>query len=197
MNPLETGRKYDKIAVWWQEQHQNSEYGLKSFERALKFVVNKNTCLDVGCGSGGRFLCKLESEKFYITGIDVSEKMIELAKTNHPGQNFINDDICKWNSKDKYDFIFAWDSIFHLPLDSHEKVISKLCDYLNKDGILLYTFGNAEGEHTDTWHQDQFYYSSIGISKNIQLIIENGLVPLHLEVDQFPERHVVLIGKKL
>lgn len=197
MNPLETGRKYDKIAEWWQDQHQTSEYGLKSFGRALKFVENRNSCLDVGCGAGGRFLRKLESEKFKITGIDVSEKMIELAKINHPGQNFINDDICNWNSDEKYDFIFAWDSIFHLPLDSHEKVISKLCSCLNKDGIFFYTFGNDEGEHTDTWHQDQFYYSSIGISKNIQLIIENGLIPLHLELDQFPERHVVLIGKKL
>lgn len=196
MNPIETGKKYDKIAEWWHEQHKDSDYGMKSFDRAFQFVENRNSCLDVGCGAGGRFLKKLESEKFKITGIDVSEKMIRLAKINHPGQIFIKDDICNWSSKEKYDFIFAWDSIFHLPFKSHPKVISKLCDYLNKGGILLYTFGNSVGEHTDTWHQDHFYYSSIGISKNIQLIIENGLTPLHLELDQFPERHVVLIGKK-
>lgn len=75
-------------------------------------------------------------------------------------------------------------------------VISKLCRFLAKGGILLYTFGNTQGEHTDHWHNDTFYYSSIGINENMQLLINNGLSILHLELDQYPENHVYIIATK-
>jgi hypothetical protein len=75
-------------------------------------------------------------------------------------------------------------------------VVTKLCKLLAKGGVLIYTFGNAEGEHTDQWHNDTFYYSSIGISENMQLLINNGLSILHLELDQYPEKHVYTIATK-
>ncbi len=75
-------------------------------------------------------------------------------------------------------------------------VVAKLCQFLAKGGILIYTFGNAQGEHTDQWHNDAFYYSSIGINENMQLLINNGLSILHLELDQYPEKHVYAIVTK-
>ena len=76
-----------------------------------------------------------------------------------------------------------------------EPVVSKLCQFLAKDGILIYTFGNDEGEHTDQWRNDTFYYSSIGIKNNIQLLINSGMTILHLELDQCPENHIYVIAK--
>lgn len=72
----------------------------------------------------------------------------------------------------------------------HKPVISKLCQLLTKGGILIYTCGNARGEHTAEWRNDSFYYSSIGINENMQLLINNGLTILHLELDQYPERNM-------
>jgi len=53
------------------------------------------------------------------------------------------------------------------------------------------------GEHTDQWHNDTFYYSSIGINDNIQVLMDNGLSIMHLELDQYPLKHVYVIAKKL
>jgi hypothetical protein len=79
----------------------------------------------------------------------------------------------------------------------HKPVIDKLCDMLQKDGLLMYTFGNAIGEHSSEWLNDTFYYSSIGINENLQLLLNKGLTILHVELDQDPERHVFVIAKML
>lgn len=198
MKPSILGKKYDKIAQWWQNEHDDSNYGVKQFEKAINFKSNGGKALDVGCGAGGRFIRILEDKKFSVTGIDVSEEMIKLASSNHPEHRFIHEDICTWKTAEKFDFIFAWDSIFHLPLEMQKPVVSKLCNFLAKGGVLMYTFGNDYGEHTDQWHDDTFYYSTIGINENVRLLSDNGLTLLHLELDQYPsKKHVYTIASKI
>ena len=197
MTPNEIGLKYNKIAQWWHERHHESSYGLVQLKKALGFVKRGKTALDIGCGAGGRFIRVLDAEGFVVTGLDVSSSMIKIAEKNHhlPHQ-FIHQDICTWETEDQFDLMIAWDSIFHLPFEEHEKVISKCCRLLNRQGVLMYTFGHDYGEHTDTWHEDTFYYSSIGINNNIRCLIQHGLTILHVELDQFPENHVYVIAIK-
>lgn len=196
MDPSLLGTKYDKIAKWWHDQHVDSSYGVRQFERAIAFSSSGVKALDVGCGAGGRFIRILQHKGYTFTGLDVSKEMVKLASANHPEHKFVQQDICTWETEEKFDFIFAWDSIFHLPLAMQKPVVTKLCNLLAKGGILIYTFGNAEGEHTDQWRNDTFYYSSIGINENIQILINNGLSILHLELDQYPEKHVYTIATK-
>lgn len=196
MEPIVLGTKYDKIAKWWHDQHNDSSYGVDQFQRAIKFAANHGKALDVGCGTGGRFVQILQKNGFAITGIDISKEMIRLASENHPEPKFLHQDICSWEVDEKFDFIVAWDSIFHLPLAKQRPVISKMCHLLEKQGVLIYTFGDAEGEHDDQWHGDTFHYSSIGINENIKILIDNGLSVMHLELDQYPEKHVSVIATK-
>lgn len=197
MEPSELGTKYDKIARWWHDQHEQSSYGVSQFERAVGFTSSGGKALDVGCGAGGRFVRILQARGFSVTGLDVSQEMVNLASSNHPEHKFIHQDICTWETEERFEFIVAWDSIFHLPLLMQKPVVTKLCQLLAKGGVLIYTFGNDTGEITDQWHNDTFYYSSIGINENIQLLINNGLAILHLELDQHPEKHVYTIATKL
>jgi 2-polyprenyl-3-methyl-5-hydroxy-6-metoxy-1,4-benzoquinol methylase len=196
MEPSALGKKYDKIAQWWHDQHIESSYGVSQFERAIGYAASGGKALDVGCGTGGRFVRTLESNNFLVTGLDVSKEMVRLASSNHPEHRFLHQDICSWDTEEKFDFIVAWDSIFHLPLVMQKPVVAKLCQFLAKGGVLIYTFGNAEGEHTDQWHNDTFYYSSIGINENMKLLMNSGLSILHLELDQYPEKHVYTIATK-
>lgn len=197
MAPQLLAKKYDKIAAWWHEQHVDSQYGVKAFERALRFCSTPGKALDVGCGAGGRFIRRLQDRGFAVTGIDISPAMIRLARAAHPEQAFFLHDICTWQTDQRYDFIIAWDSIFHLPLAMHEPVVAKLCNFLSPGGILLYTFGDAEGEHSDEWRGELFSYSSIGITGNLTVLAENGITCKHLELDQWPQNHVYVIGQKL
>ena len=196
MEPSVLGTKYDKIARWWNDRHFNSDYGVKQFQKALNFAPKTGKALDVGCGAGGRFIRLLQNHGFRITGIDVSREMIKLAKQNHRNETFHVQDICTWETDQKFEFIVAWDSIFHLPFVSQEPVVTKLCNLLTKDGVLIYTFGDAYGENDDQWHNDTFHYSSIGINGNLEVMAKNSVTCKHLELDQWPYNHVFVIGVK-
>jgi len=194
MNPSELGRKYDKIAGWWHERHDRSTYGMSQLERALGFCPAGRQALDVGCGCGGRMIRRLQQAGFAVTGIDVSAEMLRIARRNHPDATFEQQDITDWHSERGFDLIVAWDSIFHLPLAQQRPVLDKLAGQLAAGGILLYSFGDAFGEHTDRWHDDDFYYSSIGIDGNLNALLGNGLKLLHFELDQYPQKHAVIIA---
>jgi len=197
VDPVEIGLKYDRISRWWDEQHVESSYGLAQVERALACVSSYGSALDVGCGAGGRFIRMLQGKGFSITGIDISNEMIALATAHHPKDTFIHHDICLWDTTERFDFIVAWDSLFHLLYDKHVPVVSKLSRLLAKGGVLVYTLGNARGEHVDQWRNDEFYYSSIGIDDNVKVLLDNGLSLLHLELDQYPDdRHAYIIATK-
>ena len=191
------GASYDKIATWWQQQHDQSDYGLAQIERAISFCNKHDQVLDVGCGCGGRITRLLVKQSFSVTGIDISTEMIRLARQAHPEETFLVQDICRFVTSQNFDLIIAWDSIFHLPLHQQRPVVTRLCQLLAPDGVLVYSFGDAvEGEHDSEWHDDKFHYSTIGIDGNLQLLTEQGVTCTHLELDQWPENHAYLITVK-
>jgi trans-aconitate methyltransferase len=208
MKPEVIGKKYDKVAQWWQKAHQDSTYGVPQIERAVRYCRNRRSALDVGCGCGGRIIRRLLETGFSVTGLDVSEKMLQLARAEHPEVPFELCDICKWTTDQKFDLIVAWDSIFHLPLAEQEPIVKKLCGLLQNEGILIYTFGDDYGEHEDLSFRDTdgrqfgeldndtFGYGTIGINGNLKVLIENGCKCLHLEIDQYPANHVYVIARR-
>ena len=198
MKPEETGSHYDRLAQWWQEQHVDSPYGLAALERAIPFVANKSTALDVGCGSSGGFIEGLLQHGFPPSGVDISAEMIALARQRHPGVTFYAADICTWTLPQTYDLITAWDSTFHLPLSQQQPVLKKLCEGLNPRGVLLFTCGGGSGpqEISGGFEGQMFDYSTLGVDEFLRLLMEYGCTCKHLEYDQYPENHVYIIAQK-
>jgi predicted TPR repeat methyltransferase len=196
MQPSETATGYDKIARWWQE-NVPSEYGLAALKRAVMFAPEGGIALDVGCGSEGRFMALLREKAFETEGVDISAEMIALARERDPGSRFYTADIATWDIPRKYDFISAWDSTFHLPLDLQEPVLRKLCNALGTAGILLFTCGGGEaGEIRGTFQGQEFGYSTLGVETFVRILNESGCLCRHVEYDQYPEKHVLVIAEK-
>lgn len=196
MKPTDTGHLYDKIASWWNDQQDRSLTGLRFVQRAIRFCANRGAALDVGCGSGGNIIAALVEAGFQVTGIDVSEAMVENARKRHPGLDFIHGDICEWLPHQQYDAIIAWDSLFHVPYADQGRVIEKLCDALAPGGVILFTAGGVDGEITGQMHGLNFYYSSLAEEEYLGLLKEKDCTCVLLERDQYPEEHVVFIGVK-
>jgi SAM-dependent methyltransferase len=198
VNPQEIGKAYDKITHLWEGGSFNRNNGIDEHKRALAFVKNKGKALDVGCGCTGRLIELLLSEGFTPEGVDISEEMIRLARRRHPDLTFHHQDICEWSIEDKYDFITAWDSIWHIPLDQQKPVLAKLVSSLNTDGVLIFTFGGTEepGDHTDNFMGPEVYYSTLGTNGFLKLLIELGCICRHLEHGQHPKLHTHLIVQK-
>lgn len=194
------GEKYDRICDIYHADMEGSQYGLHALDRALKLAgdhdAHQRTALDVGCGVGGRMIHRLQQAGFDVVGVDASQNMMRLAQSTHPDCEFHHADFLNWETDQTFDFILAWDSIFHLPLEQQKPVLTKFTQLLNDDGILLYTFGDAHGFHESSWHDDTFYYSSLGINGNLTHLIDHGLKILHLDLDQYPQKHVFVIAQK-
>lgn len=133
---------------------------------------------------------------FQVSGIDVSGALLDHARKRHPDSNFILVDICEWEPQKRYDFILAWDSIFHAPYSEQRRVVAKLCNALAKDGVILFTAGGVDGEITGQMQGRDFYYSSLAEEEYLNIMKENGCKCILMERDQHPEEHVVFIGAK-
>jgi SAM-dependent methyltransferase len=197
VNPQQTGAAYDRIARRWQENTHES-YGMAALERALIFVKNRGRALDVGCGSTGRFLARFAAEGFRPEGMDVSGEMVALSRQLNPDAVFHVADICEWTPPGPYDLITAWDSTFHLPLTAQEPVTRKLCEALAPDGVLLFTCGGgAPDEITGSFWGEDFSYSTLGVEGFVAILQDCGCFCRHVEYDQYPEKHVYIVGQKI
>ncbi|MDY3199632.1 MAG: class I SAM-dependent methyltransferase [Arcobacter sp.] len=198
MKPLDIGNSYNQITHIWENEKFDKTNGIIQHKKAINFAKNRGKALDIGCGCTGRFIDLLIDEGFTPSGIDISTKMIELAKKRHPSIDFYYGDICEYELSEKYDFITAWDSIWHIPLSKQEKVIAKIIDSLNVGGIFIFSFGGTidSGEHIDDYMGAEVYYSSLGINGFLKCFLDLGCIIRHLEFDQYPELHTYLIVEK-
>jgi 2-polyprenyl-3-methyl-5-hydroxy-6-metoxy-1,4-benzoquinol methylase len=198
MSPEEIAKSYDQIADLWNCEEFPRDNGIQQHERAIAFIKQKRHALDIGCGSSGRFIDLLTSHGFDVEGVDVSDQMIKLARQRHPGITFYHADICQWVFPRKYDFISAWDSIWHVPLPEQEPVLQKILHGLKSGGVCIFTTGGLDtpSEKVDSAMGPQMYYSVLGIPRTLEVLSDSGCICRHLEYDQCPESHLYVIAQK-
>lgn len=198
MKPHQIGQAYDKIADLWDSETFNNDNGNAQHKRAIAFTDKRGAALDVGCGWNGRILDLLLEQGFLPDGLDVSNEMIRRARQKYPDIKFYHADVCSWLPTQQYDFITAWDSLWHVPLEDHENVLRKLLSALHQGGVFIFSAGGLDepNEHTDDYMGPSVYYSALGIPKLLEVIADCGCVCRHLEYDQHPELHLYLIVQK-
>lgn len=112
MEPREIADVYDRIARHWAEPSLLAANGIAAHAQALLFLgTRRGAALDVGCGANPRLRRWLLAQGFAVEGVDISQRMIELARRAQPELKFHQADICEWMPPQRYDFITAWDSI--------------------------------------------------------------------------------------
>lgn len=198
MNPSDIGKAYDQITHLWASGKFDRKNGIDAHKRAIAFVKNNGAALDIGCGCNGRIIDFLLDNEFTPEGVDISNKMISLAQERHPEIKFHHQNICEWSPPKKYDFITAWDSIWHIPLNEQENVLTKLVSCLNKGGVFIFSCGGTDdaGDHKDDFMGPEVYYSSLGINGFVSLLINSDCIVRHIEYDQYPELHTYFIVQK-
>jgi 2-polyprenyl-3-methyl-5-hydroxy-6-metoxy-1,4-benzoquinol methylase len=198
MIPREVATSYDLIADRWNDESFPRSNGIHQHKRAIAFLTQKRHALDIGCGCSGRIIDLLLEHGFAAEGLDISDRMIQLARQRQPALTFHHADICEWEPQKKYDLISAWDSIWHVPLAAQEPVMRKIMHALAPGGIFIFTTGglDAPSEKVDAEMGPQMYYSVLGIPRILELLSECGCVSRHLEYDQYPQSHVYIIAQR-
>ena len=198
MKPDEVGKSYDQIAERWNDDRFPRTNGLDQHARAIAFASQRRRALDIGCGCSGRVLDLLMQSGFRAEGLDISERMVELARLRHPGVTFHHADICQWEFPTEYDFVSAWDSIWHVPLEAQRRVLTKILAGLSPGGVCIFTTGGVDepSETRDSAMGPPMYHGALGIPLTLEVLGASGCVCRHLEYDQYPELHVYIIAQK-
>lgn len=127
---------YNKIAEDWFKDHTKDTWWQEGTEKFLSALPQGATVLDVGCGAGVK--SRYISEKgFKVTGIDFSEKMIEIARRESPDIPFAIVDVYELETySNTFDGVFAQAVLLHIPKNRIREVLSKLKDKVNSNGLL-------------------------------------------------------------
>jgi SAM-dependent methyltransferase len=192
---------YDLLAENWLDDRFNRTDGIRQHKHALAFLkdARHGSALNVGCGCNTRFNGLLRASGLTVEGIDISHKMIALARLADPTTQVHLGDICTWEPSRTYRFISAWDSIWHVQLQQQHALMLKLMGILQLGGVLIFSAGglDAPGEHIDSAMGPAVYYSTLGIPGLLGVIQEAGCVIRHLEFDQWPQSHLVVVAQRV
>jgi trans-aconitate 2-methyltransferase len=91
--------------------------------------------VDLGCGPGNSTgLLRERWPEAAITGLDSSADMIEAARRDHPGIDFVIGDIAAWIPAEPYDLVFSNAALQWV--GDHERLVPRLLDLVAPDGVL-------------------------------------------------------------
>ncbi len=127
---------YNRIATDWFNDHKGDDWWVDGTNTFISFLKDKKKILDVGCGAGVKSKY-LTGKGLNVTGIDFSEKLIEIAKREVPGAQFhVMDMKDVSNLGIKFDGIFAQASLLHIPKKEISDVLKGLLLCLISGGYL-------------------------------------------------------------
>jgi ubiquinone/menaquinone biosynthesis C-methylase UbiE len=150
---------------------------LPFLEEFVELLPKGAKVLDMGCGTGIPFDRYLVEKEFEVTGVDFSQKHIELAKRNVPDAEFIKGDFSEIDfGEESFHAIVSFYAIFHIPRDEHKALFARMNKYLKKEGIILVTLGTSGSEYgiEEDWLGAPMAWSSYHPEKATEIISESG-----------------------
>ncbi|MBN2402896.1 MAG: class I SAM-dependent methyltransferase [Spirochaetes bacterium] len=149
-------KEYDAIAKEYAEkfcdEHENKPMDREILLRFSQEIGNRRPVWDFGCGPGqtSKYLQNLGVQ---ISGLDLSEKILEQARAKHPGIIFRKGNILELDFQDNsIAGIVAFYAIVHFAEEQVREAFREIFRVLQPGGIFLFTY-HIGGQ---TIHIDEF-----------------------------------------
>lgn len=130
------------------------------------FDIKRGRVLDLGCGAGEPFSANFINRGWSVTGVDFSQRMLDLAAKYVPNMNTINADIRNIEfASDQFDAVTIIYALFHVPRNEHAALFRRIFDWLRPRGKVLFTYatkeytGRMEFDGYKEFLGQQLYYS--------------------------------------
>jgi len=188
---LKTIIAYDKNSGIYANKFMNFEIYIERVKEFAEFLNVNDKILDLGCGPGnvGKQLNLCEKD-ISVTGVDLSEQMIKLAKQNVPNGTFHCQDIRSINFEEKsFDAIILSFCVVHLSDDEMVELIEKVSTYLKENGKLYLSFmeGSKNGFETTSFSKEEIFFNYY-LSEEVELILDNNGIGIFKIIKQdYPE----------
>ncbi|MEA3430243.1 MAG: class I SAM-dependent methyltransferase [Nanoarchaeota archaeon] len=167
-------------------------------DELISRLDNNSKILDFGCGIGLPHDKYFVKNKIRLTGIDISEKHIELAKKNVKDAKYMVGDFFSKEIKGKFNAIISFFAIFHIPRTEHKKLFSRMNYLLKSKGYILITLGaeSMKCAVNPDFVGAPMAWSSYSVENNKKLISEAGFKILLVVEDYRTERHLWILAQK-
>lgn len=129
---------FDKYADTWDENLTRNEEVIKKILDKSN-IVEGIKVLDVATGTGVLFEDYISRGVSSVTGIDISPKMVEIAKEKYPDCNIICADAETYTFDEKFDVVMIYNAFPHFP--NQRKLIKNLSLALKEKGRLTIAHG--------------------------------------------------------
>lgn len=182
---------FDSFAPEFEKTLSDLEYQApdlirEALENNLKTsIFTKYHILDLGCGTG---LCGEKIKKFAtmrgLLGVDLSEKMLEIARAKKIYAELFCDDICHYMENSEYFFhvIVASDVLTYF--GDLTKICVRVARSLTPDGLFVFTFSENE------INKEDFYMAPSGRFVHAPAYVERVLKSAGLKLIS-SERHIL------
>lgn len=155
---------YNKTAKNYADKFSD-ELNHKHLDRILlkSFIdenINKGKLIDLGCGPGQTTKFIADQELTDVTGMDISEEMIQVATEINPHLHFETGDILNMKYKDQtFGSAIAFYSIVHFDYDQLKTAFKEIKRILITEGHFLFSFHVGD----DIIHMDDFLEHTVNI----------------------------------
>ncbi len=176
---------------------------LAVLDLALSAIPAGADVVDLGCGAGVPMTLGLARDR-RVTGYDLSETQLRMARTNVPGATFHQVDLVTLDLPSaSTDAVVAFYVLTHVPRDAHADLLRRVARWLRPGGVLLASFGVEDdpGGIEDDWLGVPMYFSHFSARVNRRLVAEAGLVVESADVlvepeDRFDARFLWVLARK-
>lgn len=136
---------YDTIAQFYAKR--TVDYAPeREREKFIQRIKSQGKILDAGCGPG-RDSAFFAEKGFQVVGIDLSGKLLEIAKQKASTATFLKQDFRNLDfSPSTFDGIWACASLLHLKKIDIPNVLKKFYELLQPEGILFIMVKEGRGE---------------------------------------------------
>jgi ubiquinone/menaquinone biosynthesis C-methylase UbiE len=129
---------YDRIAHDYARLEGEAPWPrLRWLGKMLDRLEPGSSVLDLGCGSGDPADIEV-AKHHHLTGVDISQTQIELARRNVPAGHFLHGDAASVQfPAATFDAVISFYSLEHIPRQEHETLLHRIHGWLRPGGFLL------------------------------------------------------------
>ncbi|MEV5303892.1 MULTISPECIES: class I SAM-dependent DNA methyltransferase [Streptomyces] len=140
---------FDAIGKRYDEAFPHKEGQIAAVQRLLSELPAGARVLDVGCGTGLPTAGQLTDAGHRVTGVDLSAGMLELARTNVPGAEFLHRDLASLRADGplglgRFDGITCFFTLLMLPREEIPLALGMLRSLLVPGGHLALSMVEAD-----------------------------------------------------
>ena len=185
-----TIQSYNKNAKAYAEKFMCHEPYVKQAKAFAELLMSGDSVLDIGCGPGNVAKQLLAVKSLQITGVDLSDEMVNLASANVPSGRFYCQDIRQLEFvTGSFDAVVLSFSIVHLKDAEADKLIRKAISWTKKNGYLFVSFmsGKVAGFEQTSFSRQPIFFNYFDHGKIAKLLSEHGVDIIHSEQQDYHE----------